>query len=232
MHSLSVSDERYIALWMRTFKVWHVSQCKVFYLPTCLSSFAIPIDQLTVRRPDFSFSRSEPWIPNVSPNLRARTVRTLVVDTVSPFLTVSTTDIDGYIAIAQNSLSLYPRSHFEHILGVHTLTMAWFDRYILSQQKEDLDKSIAHCTEAILLPPVSRAGLFLNVVQLLFHLALALLHRAMKFKQPESVNPSIEYFRYLRGQALDSFLPRNIITTTLIRKIRETSESSLPHFHP
>ena len=132
------------------------------------------------------------------------------------------TNIDDRITVVQNSLSLYPRSHFAHIIGVQILRKARFGRYTLSRQKEDLDKSIVHCTEAILLPPVSRDGCHLdNVFQLLFHLARALLERFEKFKQPEDVTYSIEYLRYLRG-LLDSFdlrIPKNGVTTSLIRAL-------------
>jgi tetratricopeptide (TPR) repeat protein len=97
------------------------------------------------------------------------------------------------------------------------------ERYNLSQQKEDLSKSIVHCTEAILLPPVSRDGAHLNnALQLLFYLARSLLERSKKFKQPEDIEYSIEYLRYLRGLPLDSFdprVPRNLLTTLLIRAL-------------
>jgi len=93
-------------------------------------------------------------------------------------------------------------------------------RHDLSQQKEDLDKCILYFTEAIFLPPVSRAGLSLHVVRLLFHLASALLVRSEKFEQPEDVRSSIEYLRSLRGLPLDSFdISRNLVTTLLIRAL-------------
>ncbi len=101
--------------------------------------------------------------------------------------------------------------------------MARFTRYTLSQQKEDLDKGIV---QAIILLPVSRAGLSLNVVQLLFRLAFALLHRSEKFEQPEDVKSSIEHLWYLRGLPLDSFdLSRNTVTTSLIRALAIQFES-------
>ncbi|KAH9171776.1 hypothetical protein EDB89DRAFT_2229826 [Lactarius sanguifluus] len=134
---------------------------------------------------------------------------------------LSITDIDSCIAITQNVLSRNPRSHSEHIIDVHTLAKARFVRYTLSQQKEDLDKSILHFTEAILpLPPVSRDGHSLNIVKLLFSLASALLHRSEKFEQPEDVKYSIEYLRYLRGLPLDSFdLSKHTVTTSLIQAL-------------
>ncbi|KAH9041471.1 CHAT domain-containing protein [Lactarius deliciosus] len=133
---------------------------------------------------------------------------------------LSITDIDGHIANTQNVLSRHPRSHSEYIIGVHLLAMVRLERYELSQHKEDLDKSIVHFTEAILLPPVSRGGHYLNTVELLFGLARALLCRSENFKQPEDVKYSIEYLRYLRELPLDSFdLSRHTVTTFLIQAL-------------
>ncbi|KAI9444066.1 hypothetical protein H4582DRAFT_2071663 [Lactarius indigo] len=95
--------------------------------------------------------------------------------------------------------------------------MAQSMRYQLSEQKEDLDKSILHRTEAILLPLASQDGLFSNIVQLLFGLAKALLCRFEEFKQSDDIKYSIEYLRYLRRLPLHSFdLSRNTVTTSLI----------------
>ncbi|KAH9162883.1 CHAT domain-containing protein [Lactarius sanguifluus] len=132
----------------------------------------------------------------------------------------SITDIDDRIANLRIVLSRHPRSNSEYIIGVHTLAMARFVRYKLSQQKEDLDKSILHHTEAILLPPVSRDGYPLNIVKLLLYLAFALLLRSEKFEQPEDVKYSIAYLRYLRRLPLDSFdLSKHTVTTLLIRAL-------------
>jgi hypothetical protein len=99
--------------------------------------------------------------------------------------------------------------------------MARFARYKLSNQKEDLDKSILHYTEAIFLPPMSQAGPFPNFVQTFFRLASALLVRSEKFEQPEGIKYVIEYLRYIRGFPLDSFdVPRTDVTTSLIRALR------------
>ncbi|KAH9160814.1 hypothetical protein EDB89DRAFT_2081264 [Lactarius sanguifluus] len=135
---------------------------------------------------------------------------------------LSITDIDDRIAIAQNVLSRHPRSHPEHIKGVHTLADARFARYKLSQQKEDLDKSILHCTEAILLQPVSWDGLSPYIVELLFDLAFALLRRSERFERPEDVKYAIKYLRYLRGMPvpLDSLgLPGNVVTRSLVKAL-------------
>ncbi len=200
-------------------------ECARYSLVPCFSSAHLPFfipnpDRSTHHQTthDLSFSRAEPWIPNVSPNLQVPTA--LVIDTVSPFLTVSVIDIENYIAISQSLLSLYPRSHPQHIISVYTLAIVRFNRYLLSQQKDDLDKCIVHCIEAVFLPPVSVPSL--NVVQVFFHLAMALLVRSEEFEQPHDIKYSIEYIRYLRGLglALDSFdIPSYLVTTLLIRAL-------------
>jgi CHAT domain-containing protein len=114
---------------------------------------------------------------------------------------------------------LHTRAHSEYVNFVYNLAELRWERYELSQEKEDLDKTIVHCTEAIFLPPVSRGRPDLNnVFQLLFCLAHTLLERSQKFNQPEGVKYSIEYLRYLRTLPLDldSFgIPRNTVTLYL-----------------
>ncbi|KAH9041480.1 hypothetical protein EDB83DRAFT_2318223 [Lactarius deliciosus] len=124
------------------------------------------------------------------------------------------------ITSLQSSLSWLPRSHPAYIIIVQHLAMLRFARHQSSQRKEDLDKCIVHCTEAIFLPPVSRAGVSFNTVQLLFLLALALLERSDNYEQPHDIKYSIEYLSYLLGLPLDSFdLPRIPVVTSLIRAL-------------
>ena len=64
-------------------------------------------------------------------------------------------------------------------------------RYQLSHQKGDLDKSITHLTEATLLPGKN--------VELMFSgLAYILLQRFSDYQQPDDVKSSVKYFRFLR----------------------------------
>ncbi|KAI9429487.1 CHAT domain-containing protein [Lactarius indigo] len=138
---------------------------------------------------------------------------------------LSITDIDRQIASLENSISHFPRLYSEHITFVHSLANARLVRYGMSQQKEDLDKSILHYTEAILLP-VSRARDSFHVVQLLFHLAGALLDRSKDFDQTEDLKYCIEYLRYLQGLPLESFdIPRNDVISMLIRALGAQVES-------
>jgi CHAT domain-containing protein/tetratricopeptide (TPR) repeat protein len=115
---------------------------------------------------------------------------------------------------------LLHRSYPFYIAYVQLLALARLVRHKLSHQKEDLDKSILHYTEAIFLPPIKGVG-FTNVVQTLFHLAVAFLERSEESDQPEGIKYSFEYLWYLRRFPLDSFdVPRTVVTTSLIRALR------------
>ena len=139
----------------------------------------------------------------------------------APFLTGSIADFDHDIAFLQNSLSLYSRSQSEYINCVNDLVNARGMRYELSKEKDDLDKSILYCTEAIFLPPVSQNRPDPNnVFQLLFVLAYALLERSEEFEQSEGIEYSVKYLRYLRGFPLDSYnVPKTLVTRSLVRPL-------------
>jgi hypothetical protein len=66
--------------------------------------------------------------------------------------------------------------------------MARFARYKRSNQKEDLDKSILHYTEAIFLPPISQAGPSLNFVQTFFGLAMLFWYAPKSSNSPKVSN--------------------------------------------
>jgi tetratricopeptide (TPR) repeat protein len=170
-------------------------------------------------------SRTRPCYPaNVSSNRRVRTGS--IIDTLSSALIDSISEIDNHIAISENALLLFLRPLFERIFYVHVLTKARYDRFLLLQQKEDLDKSIVRCTEAILLPSPSQVGLSVNVVQLLFSLAHALLSRSLIFKQPQDAKSSTKYLQYLQGLPLNSFgVPRDDIARSLTLALQFGSEA-------
>ncbi|KAH9047131.1 hypothetical protein EDB84DRAFT_1435058 [Lactarius hengduanensis] len=133
---------------------------------------------------------------------------------------LSIAKIDEDIARYQNSLLHFPRSHSKNITSVYGLAMARLMRYRLSRQKEDLDKSILHYTEAILLPPASRARHSFYIVQLLFNLA--------DFNQVEDIGYPIEYLRYLKGLPLESFeVPSKVVIEMLIKALGAQVESGV-----
>ncbi|KAH9055403.1 hypothetical protein EDB87DRAFT_1688265 [Lactarius vividus] len=135
-------------------------------------------------------------------------------------LQVSIDDIDDRITFFQGTRSQFPRSHCIHIVGVQGLARVRFMRYGWSGEKEDLDKCILHFTEAILLPPIPTAAPGLNIVDLLFRLASALLHRSKKFEQLDDVRCAVEYLRRLRALPLDSFgVLRKKVTESLVEAL-------------
>jgi tetratricopeptide (TPR) repeat protein len=93
-------------------------------------------------------------------------------------------------------------------------------RNTLSPQKRDLDKSVTHLTEAVLLQfQPSR-----DVVYTLFLLASALSSRFMLHYQPDDIKSSVKYFRFLRtnfhpleAQAFD--IPHGQLTSRLVRAL-------------
>ncbi|KAI0291358.1 CHAT domain-containing protein [Multifurca ochricompacta] len=127
-------------------------------------------------------------------------------------------ELDQMITSHQRALSWIPRSHPTYTAYIHLLAKSRFERYKLSEQKEDLDKSIVHYTEAIFLPP--SWGLYLNVVQIFSLLVLSLFRRSKEFKQPEDAKCAVEYLRYLRGLPLDTFeVSHKIVTTSLVKAL-------------
>ncbi|KAI0298384.1 hypothetical protein B0F90DRAFT_715393 [Multifurca ochricompacta] len=127
-------------------------------------------------------------------------------------------ELDQMITSHQRALSWIPRSHPAYTAYIHRLAQSQFKRYELSEQKEDLDKSIVHYTESIFLPP--SWGFYLNVVQVFFQLVISLLRRSEEFKQPEDVKCAIEYLRYLRGLPLDTFeVSYKVVTTSLVEAL-------------
>ena len=131
--------------------------------------------------------------------------------------------IDRAIALVHSVLPLLPRSHKEHIGCVQDLVDLRYGRYEQSHDKEDLDKSIVHCTEAILLLPVSRDVPYSkNAFRLLFRLAQSLLERSREFNQLEDIKYAIKYLQYLRGLPVHSIhVPRIDLTAYLILGLTE-----------
>ncbi|KAI0298392.1 CHAT domain-containing protein [Multifurca ochricompacta] len=128
---------------------------------------------------------------------------------------LSIMELDQRITYCQGVLSRIPRSHPDYTACIYRLATSRSKRYLLSKQKEDLDKSIVHYTEAIFLPP--SWGFYLNVVQVFFRLVFSLLYRSMRFKQPEDVKCVVEYLRYLRGLPLDTFdVSHKVVTESLV----------------
>jgi CHAT domain-containing protein len=127
----------------------------------------------------------------------------------------------------QSGISSLPRSHHLRVPYVQALAIARLRRYTLSKQKEDLEKSILHHTEAIFLPlPWDKCCR--NIIHIFFTTTLALLHRINETRQPEDVKYSLIYLRYLREESLKaSNVPPNYITGWLVHLLASKVELEL-----
>src|SRR6266849_3024518 len=151
---------------------------------------------------------AEPWIPNsvssVSNPLNSQS-------SYLPSHSVATN-----ISSIQNALLFLPRSHPLRSYCVQALAMARFEHYKILKASDDLDQSILHFTEAMSLPlpwdPRCR-----NIIQIFFHLTIALVHRANDSRRSEDVTRSIVHLRYLREQSFEAFnIPPNRVTGLLL----------------
>ncbi|KAI9453910.1 CHAT domain-containing protein [Lactarius psammicola] len=111
-----------------------------------------------------------------------------------PEIEPSLPEIEDQISHCRDILSSTPRAHPERSVRLHNLASLLSSRFILSDEKEDLDECIVYLTEATLLP-------HLPIVRMLFDLASILLRRSQESEQPEDVqSSSIEAFDIPRGE--------------------------------
>jgi hypothetical protein len=100
------------------------------------------------------------------------------------------------------------------------LGQGYLSRHKSSGQNEDLSQSLLNLTEAILLPFWPSGKFNVHFVDILFHLASALLRRAKVFKQLIDANSAIQYFHHLRDQPLEnSDIVPNEVTISLIEAL-------------
>ncbi|KAH9974857.1 CHAT domain-containing protein [Russula compacta] len=105
--------------------------------------------------------------------------------------------VDRRISMLEYRLALSPPSNPTLHVGFMILAGARGRRYTLSQDKEDIEKSILHYAKGILLPfpPSDRP----HMAYALFGLATALILRSKHLGQLEDIKFSVQYFRYLRS---------------------------------
>jgi hypothetical protein len=109
-----------------------------------------------------------------------------------------------HIIVYQLLLISSPRSDPRYRTSLKWLAGLWFSHHKWSDEKGDLDRSITHLTEAILLP--SQDGQ--DVIPLFFRLAIFLFLRFLAYGQPEDVKLSLKFFLFLRN----NFHPRALNT--------------------
>ena len=94
-----------------------------------------------------------------------------------------------------------------------------------SDQGDDLDLSILHATEALLLPHHSWDQFSTNTINVFSHLAFVLTRRSEKYTIPDDVNSAIRYLRFLREQPFESFSTlRNKVTDSLFKVLAVRTE--------
>ncbi|KAI9452971.1 CHAT domain-containing protein [Lactarius psammicola] len=108
--------------------------------------------------------------------------------------------VDSFLTFFQQFLATPSLSGPLRLLPVLGLGLARLKRFMLSRQMEDLEKSIFHLTEAILLPPHSWLGNGPLILQALYFLTSALLIRSTRSKQPEDAIYAAKYLRHLRDR--------------------------------
>ena len=114
-------------------------------------------------------------------------------------------DIDAEISHYQRVLSSLPKSDPSTLSPVTALARLYNDRYVQSDEKEDLDRAAFHFTQAIFVSRLSGDTNGQNIVQIFFLLASMLLQRAEHFDQPSDAQYCAVCFRYLQSQPLEAF---------------------------
>ncbi|KAH9057680.1 CHAT domain-containing protein [Lactarius vividus] len=133
---------------------------------------------------------------------------------------MSVHEIDSSIAGCQQILAILPLSDPLRIPYLLFLASRKLLRYMQSNQKEDLDKSIFHWTELIRFAPYSLLEYKSLIFPAFLILANALLKRSMVSNQPEDAIFAIKYLRHLRGQPHATLgFPRHAVTTLLMHAL-------------
>ncbi|KAH8991523.1 hypothetical protein EDB92DRAFT_2103582 [Lactarius akahatsu] len=130
---------------------------------------------------------------------------------------MSTHEIDSFITLSQLFLSISFRSNPLRPISVLSLAMARFQRHLLSNQREDLDMSIFHLTDSILLLPHPWLEHGSTILQAFFVLVIALVKHSLVSRKPNDAIYAAIYLRHLRGQPqLASGHPRHAVTRMLV----------------
>ena len=120
----------------------------------------------------------------------------------------------------QDGIHRLPRSHPLRAYGLYVVGSERLLCHEISHQNEDLDldQCILQLTEAILLPHRTWGEYRVNIMSTFSWLAMALLQRSEKSKQPDDVNSVIDYVRRLHDHPLQACgVPRIFMTTLLVQ---------------
>jgi hypothetical protein len=138
---------------------------------------------------------------------------------LNSFFVASLLEIEDQISHHRDILLSTPRLHPERSDRLHNMAGLLSSKFDLSDEKEDLDKCIVYLTEAILLPHLPSDPPGDSIVRMLFDLASILLRHSQESEQPEDVQSTVTYFRYLRDhiKSIEAFdIPRTDLATYLV----------------
>jgi hypothetical protein len=137
--------------------------------------------------------------------------------------TASLSEIDNQIDVCQIDLLSLPRFHPRRAELLISLAKWRYKHFKISASCGQLDQSILHLTENILL---LRTGPMQATAPCLYMLAQFLHIHWKRFNQPDDIKNCVNYLRYLRDQWLqDVYISRDIITSDLVKALGEQVES-------
>ena len=138
---------------------------------------------------------------------------------LGPSFTGSIHEIDADISQSCQELSALPRYHPLRSIGASRLGFQLLKRYWMSNQKEDIDKSILCLTESLLLSPLSCISLGPMILGVFYSLVLTLFDRSRVSKEPEDVIYTAKYLRYLRDPSTPFTFQRQRATMLLVQML-------------
>ncbi|KAI0259997.1 hypothetical protein BC834DRAFT_1035606 [Gloeopeniophorella convolvens] len=106
---------------------------------------------------------------------------------------------DDTIHLNETLLSTFPRSHVARPHVLVRLGYGKFFRYEITHDKQDLDEASLHFAEALLLRYRPLCGEYFNYIDAFYRLACALSLRFSCLQDPDDIEHSIKYFRFLLG---------------------------------
>jgi hypothetical protein len=136
---------------------------------------------------------------------------------------------DTRISRLENILKRSLRSHPRRQKTLALLGRSLFQRRKLMSRSDDVDQSILHLIEAILLLLRVPGEFGVNLIEIFSELAFDLIQRSKRSNGFEDANFAIQCFRCLQSQPIDSSCAlRNEVTTSIIEAlgIRAASGSS------
>jgi hypothetical protein len=119
-----------------------------------------------------------------------------------PFYTGSIQEFDSSSCITQYKQHLSTLSRIDHRRSLSALALALeqYERFKLSNQREDIDGAIVHLTESIHLLPLSSQLNGPMMIDTLSYFARELLQRSEVTKQPEKVVFTAKFLFHLRDR--------------------------------